>query len=187
MTQAILVMIVTCVSAAITGAFLYYIGYLAGKKYGEVLKGIMRCPYCLRELVESTRRVYETLSDHVCDPNGTPPERASYICQCSPGIFYGEHGDVYVVSRETVESWFRGIYFKGLKWRFGWLLSSKERYLLRNDRVDLVDLPAALNSTQERVDKDMRWRKSVVGKIYTFLYRYLTAPYWHFRRKKFGL
>ena len=148
----------------------------------------MKCPYCKRNLLENTKLVYETLSDHVCDPNGTPPERISYTCQCSPGVFYGENGDVYVVDREIVVNWFKKIYFKGFRWHFSWLLSSRERYLLKYNTVNLLDLPSAVNSLQESVDKDMRFRESILGKVYhCLLYKCIMAPYWHFRRKKFGL
>jgi len=41
----------------------------------------MRCPICGSELVEGMGRRYETLEEHVSDPNGTPSLKPTYVCE----------------------------------------------------------------------------------------------------------
>ena len=41
----------------------------------------MKCRFCKKELINGEEREFETLGDHVCDPNGIHrPLRATYIC-----------------------------------------------------------------------------------------------------------
>lgn len=40
-----------------------------------------RCPICTVELISGEHKRYETLSDHVCNPNGDLPERETYVCR----------------------------------------------------------------------------------------------------------
>ena len=61
----------------------------------------MECPICRTKLVlgNGTKR-YETLSDHVCDPNGTIPERPYFECpneKCAiyKNSFFDEQGEFY--------------------------------------------------------------------------------------------
>lgn len=61
----------------------------------------MRCSICKSNLILSDKKCYETLGDHVYDPNGTPPERDSYVCsnnECishQAGGFWGIDGDFF--------------------------------------------------------------------------------------------
>jgi len=57
----------------------------------------MRCPVCLERLKKLPKGVrYETLSQHVSNPNATPPLRPAYRCPngCHKGI-YGYDGALY--------------------------------------------------------------------------------------------
>lgn len=62
----------------------------------------MFCPKCNEELVKGADQRFETLSEHVCDPNGTyRPLRPVFICgnpECpasSQALFWDESGDMY--------------------------------------------------------------------------------------------
>lgn len=58
----------------------------------------MRCPFCHRKLVKGNYQKFETLCDHVDDPNKEDyPERPTYICDCkvSKGGFWDSLGDFY--------------------------------------------------------------------------------------------
>lgn len=57
----------------------------------------MRCPKCLSKLrVLDEPKTYETLIEHVWDPNAELPKRMAYVCQkgCHTGI-YGFDGSLY--------------------------------------------------------------------------------------------
>ncbi len=56
----------------------------------------MRCPYCLTDLILDGAERYETLSEHVGNPNATPPFRRAFKCPkgCHSG-FFGEWGALY--------------------------------------------------------------------------------------------
>lgn len=61
----------------------------------------MECPICRSKLVlgQGTRK-YETLSDHVCDPNGDVPERPYFVCpneKCGlhSNSFWDDYGEFY--------------------------------------------------------------------------------------------
>jgi hypothetical protein len=59
----------------------------------------MKCPFCKRELVRGENRRYETLCDHVSNPNMTThPLRPTFVCSCelSQYTFWDEWGDYYV-------------------------------------------------------------------------------------------
>lgn len=58
----------------------------------------MKCPFCKRPLVPGESKKYETLADHVFDPNKTDyPLRPTFICGCllSQGAYWDEYGDFY--------------------------------------------------------------------------------------------
>jgi len=77
----------------------------------------VRCPNCKADLVESKfLKRYETLMDHVCDPNGESPARPFFKCMnvsCdlyfpSTEVYWGYDGDCYYrSSNKVVRSWFR--------------------------------------------------------------------------------
>lgn len=65
-------------------------------------KNIMHCPNCHNKLADGEPRKFETLSDHVCDPNRLNyPLRPTFICtnpECfisSTDVFWDESGDLY--------------------------------------------------------------------------------------------
>jgi hypothetical protein len=66
-------------------------------------KKIMFCPMCYEKLQNGEERKFETLTDHVCDPNREDyPLRPTWICtnaKCECGlsndIFWDETGDIY--------------------------------------------------------------------------------------------
>lgn len=61
----------------------------------------MKCPFCKRPLVPGPLKAYETLVDHVDEPNRRDyPLRPTYICGCllSEGAFWDEMGDYYSYS-----------------------------------------------------------------------------------------
>lgn len=65
------------------------------------MKKKFRCPFCKRVLVHGEQKKYETLMEHVCDPNMEDyPERDTWVCDCeeSQGCFWDDWGDLY--SRE---------------------------------------------------------------------------------------
>jgi len=65
----------------------------------------MRCPYCKNTLYRGPKRVYETLIDHVMDPNAEDlPERRTFVCKCSPDMFWDQYGDVYRHERKAVNA-----------------------------------------------------------------------------------
>ena len=58
----------------------------------------MNCPFCGRQLKAGELRRYETLIDHVSDPNREYyPLRETWVCDCnkSHGLFWDWFGDVY--------------------------------------------------------------------------------------------
>ena len=58
----------------------------------------MRCPFCGRILENGPCREYETLLDHVSDPNAEAyPLRPTSVCDCpqAEGKFWDEYGDSY--------------------------------------------------------------------------------------------
>ena len=60
----------------------------------------MKCPYCKSELIEGEYKEFETLCDHVCDPNAESyPLRITYVCsgKCkqSNNRFWDDYGDMY--------------------------------------------------------------------------------------------
>lgn len=57
-----------------------------------------RCPYCSALLKEGEKREYETLVDHVSDPNmDTYPLRETLVCSCeeSKDMFWDTYGDCH--------------------------------------------------------------------------------------------
>lgn len=52
----------------------------------------MRCPICGEELVEGMGRRYETLEEHVFDPNGTPSLKPTLVCD-NQHFKYTKDGD----------------------------------------------------------------------------------------------
>lgn len=70
------------------------------------------CPNCLKPLVRSkdTRR-YETLMEHVTDPNGTSPERTYLYCSNEDcclrdgNAFWSDDGEFYGTTPEMFEWW----------------------------------------------------------------------------------
>lgn len=67
------------------------------------VKVMMFCPACGQRLcLESYARKYETLSEHVSDPNRDFPAKPSFIClneNCplctTTGAFFGEEGSLF--------------------------------------------------------------------------------------------
>lgn len=62
----------------------------------------MKCPKCKSELIKGVDREFETLSDHVCDPNRQSyPLRPTWECknpECQSqeyGVFWDEQGECY--------------------------------------------------------------------------------------------
>jgi len=56
------------------------------------------CPFCGKELILGEQRKYETLADHVCDPNREDyPLRNTYVCTCGDALnsFWDEWGAFY--------------------------------------------------------------------------------------------
>jgi len=105
----------------------------------------MQCPECKIELViSSEKRRYETLLDHVSDPNGKSPMRSCYVCpneKCClfENAFWDSQGDFYNLTG------------KGLDW-------AKENSLTHWKHVEKVDVPkgiAALNSNSRQIDEDI--------------------------------
>jgi hypothetical protein len=63
----------------------------------------MKCPFCNRELVRGEDRRYETLCDHVSNPNRTNyPLRATYECSCDDArdLYWDFDGAVYMTKHE---------------------------------------------------------------------------------------
>lgn len=66
------------------------------------LKGTWTCPECSQKLVAGKEREYETLNDHVSNPNAeTYPLRPTWICANEKCIahgemYWGEDGDLYI-------------------------------------------------------------------------------------------
>ena len=56
-----------------------------------------KCPFCKSKLKVSGKREYETLEEHVFDPNGEPSSKDYWECTCnkSKGVFWGIDGDMY--------------------------------------------------------------------------------------------
>ena len=71
----------------------------------------LRCPCCGEVLKESTEKCkYETLIDHVEDPNRDSPERTFFFCpndQCAlkkDNAFFDRFGDIYPHNK-TATDW----------------------------------------------------------------------------------
>ena len=72
------------------------------------------CPNCLTRLVPNKLKCYETITEHVFDPNATPPLRDTFVCPEVDCIFYhngfwGFDGGYY---RPTINTHF-GPFYKG--------------------------------------------------------------------------
>ena len=59
----------------------------------------MKCPFCTRELIQGEDRAYETLVEHIFDPNNEYGigERISFECNCSlsRNCFWGYNGELF--------------------------------------------------------------------------------------------
>lgn len=60
----------------------------------------MKCPHCKTDLVITGQARLETLSEHVCDPNGTPSMKDVYrcpndLCPCHGKFSWNSDGDFY--------------------------------------------------------------------------------------------
>lgn len=56
--------------------------YKSEKKFAKPLSETeMCCPFCGHPLVKRGSKRLETMSEHVCDPNGTPSEKPAYYCE----------------------------------------------------------------------------------------------------------
>lgn len=60
----------------------------------------MKCPICFTDLSIGEKQKYETLSDHVCDPNGDLPYRITFVCEnktCKlhQNSFWDSEGEFY--------------------------------------------------------------------------------------------
>ena len=59
------------------------------------------CPVCKSEIIDGKVLKYQTLNEHVCNPNGEPTKKQSYICGesdciCNENdIFWDDYGDLY--------------------------------------------------------------------------------------------
>lgn len=72
--------------------------YWAGMWDALTMDRNINCPICKKRLkIPLDRRRYETLSDHVCNPNAISPQRAYYKCDCEGAkeIFWDLAGYVY--------------------------------------------------------------------------------------------
>lgn len=58
---------------------------------------MMKCPYCLNDLVRTKNKCYQTLSEHVSHPNYYVPPRPAYKCSdgCTDGSFFDPYGARY--------------------------------------------------------------------------------------------
>ena len=58
----------------------------------------MLCPFCKKKLIPGKLKSYETLVEHVCDPNNEEVVlRPTYVCTCSfsKNFFWDTEGDFY--------------------------------------------------------------------------------------------
>lgn len=58
----------------------------------------MKCPFCTAELQHGSLAAYETLSEHVCDPNNEDVFlRETFVCKCSTSenCFWNPDGEFY--------------------------------------------------------------------------------------------
>lgn len=63
---------------------------------------ILKCPYCKSGLTEAGKKRYETMIEHISEPNMEEhPLRKTYECNCEEGkhYFWGYTGEVY--TKET--------------------------------------------------------------------------------------
>lgn len=73
----------------------------------------MKCPYCKNELKEGSYEKFETLEDHVMNPNAEDhPFRKTYVCsvECeeSENNFWDSYGDIYVKKFKPYDRHFIG-------------------------------------------------------------------------------
>lgn len=64
----------------------------------------MKCPFCKRELVRGEDRRYETLCDHVDNPNRNEyPLRPTYVCECDEanGLYWDQEGGTYITDHSV--------------------------------------------------------------------------------------
>lgn len=60
---------------------------------------IVRCPFCQSELIQAKNKVYQTIIEHVENPNNKIHEsRPTYVCDClnSTQYFWDEIGDLHL-------------------------------------------------------------------------------------------
>lgn len=65
----------------------------------------MLCPFCKKELKQGEKKKYETLYEHVLDPNEEEyerPLRPTFVCDCemAKDSFWDDYGDFYSHNRE---------------------------------------------------------------------------------------
>lgn len=73
------------------------------KANSQIIKEALEieCPICRSKLILGNgEKRYETLGDHVCNPNGTPPNRPYFICpndKCAlfNNSFFDDYGEFY--------------------------------------------------------------------------------------------
>ena len=66
----------------------------------------MRCPFCGNDLRLSTiPKRYETLMEHVVDPNMIHPLRYPYVCSCTPVVFWDGMGGGYGTRHAALDSY----------------------------------------------------------------------------------
>lgn len=95
----------------------------------------MRCPVCKSDLILGEgKRAYQTLVEHVCDPNSDVNEKEYFICsnkscEIQPHVFWDDFGDAYSSGND---------YFD-LKERFGILYpygSSRMKSWVEHEKTD---------------------------------------------------
>jgi len=59
---------------------------------------ILKCPFCKSKLILGDKKRYETVVEHVDNPNiNQYPLRNTYLCNCedSKGVFWDIYGDIH--------------------------------------------------------------------------------------------
>lgn len=128
----------------------------------------MECPTCRSKLVLGQgMRKYETLSDHVCDPNGDVPERPYFVCpkedcKLHSNSFWDDYGEFYT-----------RLDFKQSREIFG--LTAEEDFRNRNPKC----CKAAINSSARKSWFEIYYKEQskqyFVGNLGLYFYNQITA------------
>ena len=98
----------------------------------------MRCPRCGSVLVVGPKKRFETLLEHCCNPNATPPLQDSYVCkECELPGFFNEYGEYYGMMFETPRRYWQAL--DSMEYDIKWEVESELREVLESLPDEVIE------------------------------------------------